>query len=122
MSDRMEQVGLAETHSTVKKERIIRLTRRFGNGQRCRMGKLVGAPHNERREGVSGIQSRWWNKHALSSRNGGIELRWGIGSRATLRLAICRGRCGRELSVRRLVGAGCLHGINGGGTVGPAFV
>src|SRR5690349_20585468 len=125
MPNRMEQVGLAESHSTIEKERIICVTRRFSDGQRCRMGKLVGAPHNERREGIAGIQARWWNKHALSSRSGGIELRWGTGSSATLRLAVwngCRGRRCCELSFWRLAGTSCLHRINGGSAVGPALV
>jgi len=52
-------MGLAETHACIEEQRIVDLTRRFGNGKRGSMGKFVVAAYDERVECIFRVQMRF---------------------------------------------------------------
>src|ERR1700688_4742091 len=58
MTDRGRQMGLAETHTAIDKQRIIFLARLIGRGLRRRMGELIARTDHELRKGVARRQSR----------------------------------------------------------------
>jgi len=52
-----QQVGLAETNASVKKQGIVRLSGRLRDCERSRIGKVVVIPDDERLESVLGIKT-----------------------------------------------------------------
>ena len=59
MRDRVHEVRLSESHAGVEEERVVDLTRRFGNGKRGSMGKLVVAAYDEGVECILRVQVRF---------------------------------------------------------------
>src|SRR5215218_2033203 len=49
-----QEVGLAEAHAAVDKERVVDQTRGLGDGERRRVGEPVASPDNERIERILG--------------------------------------------------------------------
>ena len=54
MSDRVEQVRLAETDAAVDEERVIGLGRQLGDGLAGRLRELIGVADHEGIESVAG--------------------------------------------------------------------
>jgi len=54
MSNCVDQMGFAEAHGPVEKQRVIVLTRLIGNGETGGMGELVTGTHHEICEGIFG--------------------------------------------------------------------
>ncbi len=52
----MEQVGLAEADAAVEEERVVGARGQLGDGLAGGLGELVAGPHDERVEGVPGIE------------------------------------------------------------------
>ena len=57
MTDRVEQVGLAEAGVTVDEERVVGLRRRFGDGDCRGVGEAVGSTDHEVVEVVFRVES-----------------------------------------------------------------
>src|SRR5690349_16527071 len=57
MTDGMQQVRLAQPHTAIEKERVIRLARRLRDRLRCRVRKLIAAADDERGERVAGMEA-----------------------------------------------------------------
>ena len=58
MADRVHQMRFAQTHAAVDEQRVIRLCRRLGDGQRGRARKAVGVAHDEGIEGILRVERK----------------------------------------------------------------
>ena len=52
----MHEMGLAQPGTSVNKEGVVGLSRRFRNGQRSCLRKAVIGPDNEGIEGIAGVE------------------------------------------------------------------
>ena len=59
VADRVQQVGLAEPRRTVQEERVVRLRRQLGDGERGGVGEAVAAADDELLERVLRVQRAW---------------------------------------------------------------
>ena len=58
MSDGVHEMCLAESYAAVHEEGVVYSARRFGDGERSRMGEAVGIARDEGVEGVVRVQGR----------------------------------------------------------------
>ena len=58
LADGVQQVGLAQPHAAVKKERIVGFARRFGHRLGGGKGKIVVRAHDKGFKGVLGIEQQ----------------------------------------------------------------
>ena len=57
LRDRLQEVGLAEAGAAVDEERVVRLRRRLGDGERGGVGEAVGRADDEGVEGVLRVEA-----------------------------------------------------------------
>ena len=67
MADGVQQVRLAEAGLAVDEERVVRLRRRLGDGERRGVREAVRGADDEGVEGVPGVQARLARLERLSS-------------------------------------------------------
>ena len=58
VADRVHEVGLSKTRAPVDVQRIVGMGRFLGDGQRRRVGELIGIPDDERLERVARVELR----------------------------------------------------------------
>ncbi len=75
MRDRVHQVGLAQTNTTVEEQRVVRPPRVFGHLQRCGFRELVALALDERAEREVGLKTSADHEAVRSSRACGQDYR-----------------------------------------------
>ena len=85
VADGVEQVGLAEPGVAVDEERVVRLRRRLGDGDRGGMGEAVGLADDEVVERVLRVQARVAARERRMRHRASLAIGWRMARRGRRR-------------------------------------